>query len=218
MLGSQSLTRKVIGDWLQAEESNGSRYSRDNIVVKGGQGILITGTVLGRIAVGAAVGSMSLDNAGNGTIGPVAVSAGAQLGIYRIDFTSPTAFDVRDPSGDLIDSGAVGTEFSHGGLKFTIAAGAEAFTAADAGAITVDPGSGHYTQLTPGGAGGAEVAAGILIEDVDTSQGDVAGAALRRHAHIAESGLTWGATVTDAQKAAALGQLAQLGILQVREA
>lgn len=220
MLGTKVVSRKVIGDWLKSEETNGSRYSRDNIVIAKGSGQLITGTVLGLLAVGAALASLEVDNTGNGTIAAGAVGAGAQIGTYRILFTSATAFDVTDPSGDAVGSGTVGTEFNAGGVAFTITAGATAFAAGDEGAITIDPGSGKYVPFDPAGSGGAEVAKGILVEDVDATDAnkDVAGAAVVRHAHIAPSGLTFKVAATDAQQAAALASLRSQGILTVREA
>lgn len=220
MLGTKVVSRKVIGDWLKSEETNGSRYSRDNIVIAKGSGQLITGTVLGLLAVGAALASLEVDNTGNGTIAAGAVGAGAQIGTYRIVFTSATAFNVTDPSGDAVGSGTVGTAFNTGGVAFTITAGATAFAAGDEGAITIDPGSGKYVPFDPAGTGGAEVAKGILVEDVDATDAnkDVAGAAVVRHAHIAPSGLTFKAAATDAQQAAALASLRSQGILTVREA
>ena len=220
MLGTKVVSRKVIGDWLKSEETNGSRYSRDNIVIAKGSGQLITGTVLGLLAVGAALASLEVDNTGNGTIAAGAVGAGAQIGTYRIVFTSATAFNVTDPSGDAVGSGTVGTAFNTGGVAFTITAGATAFAAGDEGAITIDPGSGKYVPFDPAGSGGAEVAKGILVEDVDATDAnkDVAGAAVVRHAHIAPSGLTFKVAATDAQQAAALASLRSQGILTVREA
>ena len=220
MLGTKVVSRKVIGDWLKSEETNGSRYSRDNIVIAKGSGQLITGTVLGLLAVGAALASLEVDNTGNGTIAAGAVGAGAQIGTYRILFTSDTAFNVTDPSGDAVGSGTVGTAFNTGGVAFTITAGATAFAAGDEGAITIDPGSGKYVPFDPAGSGGAEVAKGILVEDVDATDAnkDVAGAAVVRHAHIAPSGLTFKVAATEAQQAAALASLRSQGILTVREA
>lgn len=220
MLGTKVVSRKVIGDWLKSEETNGSRYSRDNIVIAKGSGQLITGTVLGLLAVGAALASLEVDNTGNGTIAAGAVGAGAQIGTYRIVFTSDTAFNVTDPSGDAVGSGTVGTAFNTGGVAFTITAGTTAFAAGDEGAITIDPGSGKYVPFNPAGTGGAEVAKGILVEDVDATDAnkDVAGAAVVRHAHIAPSGLTFKVAATDAQQAAALASLRSQGILTVREA
>lgn len=220
MLGNRIVSRKVIGDWLKSEESNGSRYSRDNIVIAKGSGVLLSGTVLALLSVGAALASLEVDNTGNGTIAAGTVGAAAQLGTYRIAFTSATAFSVTDPSGDAVGTGTVGTAFNTGGVAFTITAGATAFAAGDEGAITIDPGSGKYVPFDPAGSGGAEVAKGILVEDVDATNAnvDVAGAAVVRHAHIAPSGLTFKVAATDAQIAAALTSLRGQGILTVREA
>lgn len=220
MLGMKIVSRKVIGDWLKTEETNGSRYSRDNIVIAKGSGVLLTGTVLGMLAVGAALASLEVDNTGNGTIASGNVGAGAQLGTYRINFTSPTAFAVVDPSGDAVGNGVVGTAFNTAGVAFTITAGDVPFVAGDEGAITIDPGSGKYVPHDAAGAGGAEVAVGVLVEDVDATNPnrDVAGAAVVRHAQVAPSGLTWKVGATDAQIAAGLASLRTKGILTVREA
>jgi hypothetical protein len=77
-------------------------------------------------------------NAGNGTIGAVAVS-GVAAGVYSAKFSSPTAFTVTGPSPatTAIGSGVVGAPFNAGGFDFTIAAGNTAFVANDAFTITV---------------------------------------------------------------------------------
>ena len=105
------------------------------------------------------------------------------------------------------------TVFAEGDDHVTNAAG-------DEGAITIDPGSGKYVPFDPAGSGGAQTAAGILVEDVDATNAnvDVAGAAVVRHAQIAPSGLTFKVAATDAQIAAALTSLRAKGILTVREA
>lgn len=219
MLGTVQTSRKVIGDWLKSEETNGSRWSRDNIEVAAGQGKLMTGTVLAKILSGGVVASLDVDNTGNGTIAEGALGAAAQQGTYRINFTSPTAFKVTAPDGSDVATGTVGTAFNTGGVAFTITAGATAFATGDQASITVAPQSAKYAVMDPAGSGAAAVAAGILIEDVDASgTSDVPGAALVRHAHIAPYGLTWKTGTTAAQRAAAFAQLATQGIFTVREA
>lgn len=212
MLGTINLGRKVIGDWLRSEESSGSRWSRDNIEVVGGNGLLITGTVLSKSQTGAAQPNLAPDNTGNGTISDFDPADGAQAGIYQINFTSPTAFDVVYPDGTAT-AGTVGTAHA---LGFTITAGSTAFVAGDAGGITIERGSGLYSPITAAGT-----PAGILVEDVhtgDTNNGPVRGAAVVRHAYIAPSGLTFPAAATSAEKAAILEKLKTLGIHTVREA
>ena len=221
MLGTLKIIGNVIADWLRNEEVSGSRYSRDNIVVAGGVGVLPSGTVLLQQTAGAAVGSLEVDNVGDGTIATGAVGAGAQQGTYRVSFTSATAFGVTAPDGSTVGTGVVGTAFNTGGVNFTITAGETAFKAGDEAAVTIDPGSGKYAPLDA--APGAGAVLGILCLPVDISTGDVAGAAVVRHAQIAPSGLRWGVPgtgdpVTPAVQAAALKVLRAQGVLTVREA
>ena len=77
--------------------------------------------------------------------------------------------------------------------------------------------SGKYGVYDNAGAGGVEVAAAILAEPVDATDGDVKGAAVVRYAKIAPGGLTWKATLLAADKTAGLADLAVNGIHTVRE-
>lgn len=79
-------------------------------------------------------------NAGNGTIGAVALNAVA-AGTYTVTLTSATAFTVTASGGAVIGSGTVGDEFSAGGFTFTITAGATPFIADDTFTITVAAGT-----------------------------------------------------------------------------
>jgi hypothetical protein len=58
-----------------------------------------------------------------------------QVGIYRVVFTSATAFDVYDPTNANIGSGVVGTAFNLAQIGFLITAGATAFVAGDSFSI-----------------------------------------------------------------------------------
>lgn len=125
-------TPKVEGvrqsDWLVFEECGLTRYSRENITVVTGSGVLPTGTVLGTI------------------------TASGKFGVY--------------------DNTAVN---------------------------------------------GTETATAILVEPVDATSADAAGAAVVRFARIAPLGLTWKNGTSDINKAAALAELALAGIHTVRE-
>ena len=79
-------------------------------------------------------------NAGDGTIGAVAVT-GAAPGDYTVTLTSPTAFSVAAAGGAVIGTGTVDVEFVGGGLTFTVAAGSAAYVANDAFTITVGAGA-----------------------------------------------------------------------------
>lgn len=86
-------------------------------------------------------------NAGNGTIGAVAV-AGTAVGAYAVQFTSATAFTVKGPTPatTLIGNGTVGTPFDAGGLSFIIAAGSTAFVADDGFTVTVSDAAGDEME------------------------------------------------------------------------
>lgn len=210
----------VLGDWLVFEEE-GSRYSRDNIVVKSGAGKLITGAVLGMLTVGAATAAAVAGNTGTGTMGAVTVGAGAIPGVYRLTVLEAVsgagAFEVEDPNGVNIGNGKVGTAYNHGGLSFTLADGTPDYLAGDAFTITVAEGSDKYLPYNPDATDGSEVAAGILVHDVDATSADQPAAAVVRFAHIAPSRLTYAAGVSSDEKAAALASLKLKGILALRE-
>lgn len=93
-----------------------------------------------KIPPATAVAEAVSGNAGNGTIDTVAVN-GAISGIYTVEFTGATAFTVTGPGNVLIGTGTVGSQFTGGGLTFTITAGSSAFVADDAFEITVSEGA-----------------------------------------------------------------------------
>lgn len=87
------------------------------------------------------------------------------------------------------------------------------------GKYTSGANDGKYGVFDPAGTTGEQTAAGILTDNVEVSATeDTAAAAIVRHAHIAASGLTWGATADlQAERDAALASLKLQGILVVRE-
>lgn len=97
--------------------------------------------------------------------------------------------------------------------QVTVASGQNLKSGTVVGILTA---SGKVTQLNPAGTDGSEVAAGVLLGDVDASAGDRPGVIIARHALCSDKGLVWPAGITGAQKNTALGQLKALGIL-VRE-
>lgn len=96
-----------------------------------------TVTVLAAPATASA--AAELGNVGNGTMGSVAVN-GAVSGAYALTFISSTAFTVTGPGSESLGGGTVGTEFSAGGLTFTVTAGSTSFAADDGFTITVAAG------------------------------------------------------------------------------
>jgi hypothetical protein len=106
-------------------------------------GLLDIGTVMGRIIIGGGTPAAAVangGNTGNGTVGTVTAQTGEQVGTYTVSFTAATAFNVYDPKGALVGSGATGTAFANQ-LGFTITAGGTAFVAGDSFTVAVPPGS-----------------------------------------------------------------------------
>lgn len=86
----------------------------------------------------ASAASVAGANTGNGTLGTLSVTAGtAMAGAYTIKFTAATAFQVLDPNGKQLATGATGVAYNDAGLLFTITAGGTAFVAGDSFTVTV---------------------------------------------------------------------------------
>ena len=134
-------------------EASGQR-SRENIVVTQTGTALESGTLLTRVDTGTAAFAMDAGATGNPTASAITVGAAANPGEYVIEFTAATKFTVEDPNGKTIGTGTTGTEFSKGGLTFTLTAGGTAAVAGDTAKITVDAGSGKYVAYTAAGAAG----------------------------------------------------------------
>lgn len=216
---------KVPGDWLKGEQVDPQDFSREKITILAGSGAvraLTSGMVLAKVTKGAATAAAVAGNTGNGTMGSVTVGAAAKPGVYSLTFIEPASnagkFVVEDPDGNVVGAGTVAVAFSAGGLGFTLADGATDFVSGDAFTITVAAGSGKWVQIDDDGLLGSEDAAGILYIDVTAPDGtDAKGVAIVRNAVVSANGITWPSDFDSTEKAAAVVQLAALGIL-VREA
>jgi len=209
------LTEGMHAGEFIASEANGSR-SRKVVTIDTGD--LVAGQVLGQITKGAAAGAAVAGNTGDGTITEApTVAAGAKPGVYNLSCIEPAAdageFIVEDPDGINIGVAVVGTEFAAGGLTFTIADGATDFAAGDAFTITVAAGSGKYVAYNQDGTDGSEVAAAILYDNTDASTADQEAVAIVRDAEVNGNDLTWPSDIEDAEKNAAIAQLAELGVI-----
>lgn len=205
---------RYAGEFL-VSEAPGSR-SREAVTVLSGQNLL-AGTVLGKVAHGAATAAAVAGNTGNGTMGAVTLSVGVKVGVYRLTLVEPAtnagAFVVEDPDGIVIGSGTVAVAFSAGGLAFTLADGSTDFAAGDAFTITVAAGSGKYKKYDPANTDGSEGAVGVLYADCDASAADAAGVIIARDAEVNEDLLVWFSGATTNQKNTGKAQLAALGII-----
>lgn len=205
----------TLGDLLKREHSR--ETCREAVTLATGN--LLLGTVLGRSAVNtsaitvAAVGG----NTGNGTIAANAtpVRAGAVVGTYRAVMTSATAFNVFDPDGHMIGSGATGTAFTTE-VAFTITVGGTPMVAGDSFTIVTTAGSGQVRQIaaTPQ-SDGSHRFAGILIQDTDASGAATATVMLARGpAALSSERVIWPSGLnTAALRAPVIDAMANLGIV-----
>lgn len=204
-----------LSDWLKGEADN--LFSREECTVLSGQN-LKSGTVIGKVAIGAVTGAAQAGNTGNGTIGTLSAGTGAQIGVYTAVCIEPAAnagtFEVQDPAGVVVGVATVAVAFA-GEVNFTIADGATDFVAGDRFNITVAAGTGKVKASPETGSDGSEVAAGILLYDVDASAADVKGVIVVRDAIVSQLGLTFDSSIDNGTKQAAkMAQLAALRILQ----
>ncbi len=211
------------GEYIKSE-AHWSR-SRDNIVIAGGAGtpmpspipnttVVIAGTVLGQIALGAAVGVSGGANAGNGTLGGLALGPTAKVGSYTVSFSGPAAFTVTDGDGRAFGTEANGV-FTSQELSFAFAAGSKPMAAGDVIVVTVPVGSGKYVPCVEGAVDGSQNAATISYANVDTTQGDVAATATARDSEVYGLRLTWDPSISSnpAALAKATAQLAARSII-----
>ena len=201
----------TVGDVLKREWDK--LYNRETVVIDTGN--LKLGQVVSKIGIGAASSAAKTGgNTGNGVMGTVTPSQGVQAGVYRLRVTAAAAnagaFEVKDPQGDVVGTGNVGTAFSGGGLAFTLADGSTDFIVGDGFDITVAPGTGKYVAFDETGADGSDVVGGILLEDTDASSADQKAVILARGpAVVAKSALIVG----DADAELAYAGLTALGIV-----
>lgn len=171
-----------------------NKYSLDTGTLDASASALAAGTLLGQItAASATSAAKSGGNTGNGTMGSITVSSGAQAGVYKLRLTKAAAnagdFQVIDPQGDVIGVGTVAVAFSTGGLAFTLADGATDFIVGDGFDITVT-GSGKYVAYNNSATNGSDVVAGILKDNAADLTVDQKVVIVKRHAEVQGSELT----------------------------
>lgn len=182
------LTQGVqVGEWLLSE-AEGQRSRSKATVTVAGSVALPSGTVLGKVTVGAITSAAAAGNTGNGTMGAVTGSAGAKAGVYKLTIVEAAAnagaFIVEDPDGITIGNGDVASAFSAGGLAFTLADGSTDFAAGDQFTITVAAGTGKFVKYSNSAADGSQVAAGVLYNSLPGTNGDYVAAIIDTDAEV----------------------------------
>lgn len=205
-MATKTQTLPEAGGFI-VSEADGQR-SREAITVKSGEnlkaGAVITG-VDGTVTVAASAG-----NTGDGTMAatPTGV-AGVVEGDYQLVIIEPAtdagAFALYRPDGSLVETGTVAVAFSNE-LSFTLQDGATDFAAGDNITITVAAPKWIERAVTV-------AARGLLYADVDASAADADGVAVVRDAEVAEAELVHVTGATAGQKADAVADLKQAGII-----
>lgn len=127
---------------LAFEENAEYGVTRETATVTMETGMDVGAVVRRTITSGTAVATADT-NTGNPTFGTITVADPAVVGNYRVVFTAATAFNLYNPNGVLVATGATGTavNIKTAGLSFTITAGGTAAVAGDSFTIAV---SGTY--------------------------------------------------------------------------
>lgn len=179
------------------------------------------GLIIVQDTAGAATATANAGNTGNGTTSAVVLLAGSQFGNYAVLFTAATEFEVTDPAGDLVGTGATGIQFSDQ-LQFTITAGSTAFVAGDGFTIDVTEPDYAWKSWTGGTIptnAASQPLIGVLYNRIYAPAGEASEVAIiRRNAEVQLGSLQWDPAVTGAGNAAALqataiAALAQLNIV-----
>ena len=216
---SDVILEKIYTSEFLLREAAGYR-SRDTVMVDQNQ-TLLPGAVVGVISVGALSSSVvaKTGNVGNGVLTPQGPAPGARPGLYKVLFQDATHFQVFKPNlqGDQVldGEGVVGQAYA-GAIDFTIAAGATAFAEEDQINLTIvaAAGDGNYVAWNPNAEDGSQIVAGVLYSGRTTVAGQTSRVtAITRDAEVKGQMLQWAPGVTGSQQAAAIAQLAGLGII-----
>lgn len=198
---------------LISDNDKAGHLSREQITVGEGAN-LEPGTVLGKVSVSPSPTSAAKQggNTGNGTMGAVAATAAAKVGVYKVVFTAATKFDVIDPDGFKLKSGTAGQAYKDD-VEFTVTAGGNAFVADDGFDVTVPNQTYEYQMLDLSATNGMQNPAGVLYGHAFAADEDVRAVANVRDSVVRAESLVWPSGITGTQKAAALAKLAALTII-----
>ena len=210
---------KLAHDWL-THELDPQLYRRAGKFNEGA-GLLTTGMVLGAVPGEPVAAAKAGGNTGNGTFvldedTPALVNAkpGEKL---TLRFTTTTNVRLETEDGavlaDIAIGGASGNSVTvNERVKGVLTQGATPFAAGDGFDVLV-PDEVAYEQINFASATGAQRASAILINTIDARVSAGESAVLIGHAQIVPHQLVWPEGATSTQKARALAQLGQLGIV-----
>ncbi|MEN6463642.1 MAG: head decoration protein [Syntrophaceae bacterium] len=187
---------------------------------------LAVGAVLGKITKGACpTTGTEGTNTGAGTCTSVTAGAKAKVGTYTlkciIAASGAGIFSVEDPDGFALPEAIVAVAYENDQINFTLNDASPDFVVGDTFTIEIAAGSGQVTTINFDAVDGSADAYGILAADTDATSAAKSTVAIVRDAQVVEANLVWPTTspaVSAAQKAAAMAQLKDKGIVAVVEA
>lgn len=206
--------------WLKGETENPDRFSREKVTVASGNSV-VSGEVMGKITKSCPTTGTAGTNTGTGACGSVTAAAKAKLGTYTLTCiaaaTNGGTFSVVTPEGYSLPDASVGVAYASGHINFTIADGGTDFAAGDTFTIEITDGSGEVVPIDFTAVDGSQEAYGLMVDDVDATTAATGGVVIKRDAYIQSNNITWPDGATTAQKAAALKELAAMGIEDTAE-
>lgn len=192
----------------------GTAYVSDHLsftIANGGT--MTTGDVY--TVVITAGGTPVLVGTGTGVVSAFSNGPDAQNGTYRVQLLATSAtgeFEVIAPDGSKLKRGQVATAYTSSHINFTLANGGT-MTSGDYFNYVVTKGTGKLVAYAPLTYDGRNVPVGVLSYGADATSADVDASYIARgDAEVSAERLTWGATVSAAQKLVAATQLEALGI------
>lgn len=197
-------------------EANGSR-SRESLKIAAEQTIEANAILAKRAVIADVVATPSAadGNTGNATIAMDATATTNKVKDGRYKGIAVTATTVRweDPDGKEVGTSTHGALFAKGGIRFTITAGGNANVAGDEFYVDVAADVEDFEHIAYDPDDGLPIA-GIAIYPATTGAAETTRiAAIVRDAEANGHCIAWPAGITDAQKANAVQELADRGII-----
>ena len=197
------------GDFLLSEAPG--TFSRDNGILASGQNLL-AGAI---VACLLAAEGVKASGTGDGVVGAVTLGNAAEPGVYVLTCittgSNAGTFSVRTPSGGYLPNLTVAQAYTSSHINLTVADGGTDWGSGAVIHVTVT--AGEYTELAPAEDDGSQIAAGVLWDNTNATEADVACVVIRRNAEVKADALTWPAGITEGQKSTAIAQLNELGIV-----
>jgi len=212
-----------LNDWLKFELDN--YQSRELATVLSGESVVMA-EVMSKVTkdIPESVDAVT-ENTGTGDITGIEGGAKTKVGTYGLECTNADVagsevFQVKDPDGATLPDATVGVAYDEPQIGFTINQDGEGtdFAVSDVFEIEVAKGSGKLVPINFAAVDGSQDSYGIMVSACDASGGDEEGVAIVRDAQIVADYLTWPDGASSDQKAAALAQLKEKGIVTRDEA